>query len=114
VNKTLDSRKHLWYQAPLAFCVAALVCLLTLSAFSLPTDSIWTFLLQPLYTALLFRRRVLELIILSIIALGSNYTAQAFSGLGIGQDLLFGLAIAVILCPKLIQLCGFKEYNAYS
>ena len=114
MSKTLDSRTNHWYHAPMAFCVATLVCLLTLSTFALPTNSLWVFLLVPLYTALLYRRRFVELAILCVITMGSDYTAQAFNGLGLGQDLLFCMAIVVVLCPLILQLCGFKGYNSYS
>ena len=71
-------------------------------------------MLQPLYTLVLFKRRVFELIPIALLALASGYTGQASSALIVGQDLLLGVVVAIILCPLFLNLCGFKDYRPYA
>jgi len=89
------------------------VTLMTLQTFDEPANSAWFLLLQPVYTAMLYRRRSFELITLGVLVLLPGFPDQ-MAALLLSPDLVLAIAVTLIFCPVLFNLMGVQQYRPYA
>ena len=103
-----------WVQIPVALFIGGCITMLALNTFGLPKVSGWMLMFQLLFSLLVYRRRGFELLIITVLALGSNFTGSFAHLFVVDNDLLLGLVVGVIVCPLLLGLMGFDEYAPYA
>lgn len=113
MSNSKDMYRSIWVQLPMSLLMAAGVTLLTLQTLDQPLNSVWSLLLQPIYTAMLYRRRSFELITLGVLVLLPGFPDQMAAML-LSMDLLLAISVTLIFCPVLFSLMGVQQYRPYA